>query len=445
MFPKRDNEFVAWYPPNLDATSAGNVWTKRPSSFYVHIPFCTAICDYCGFAVERLKDRSVTKYFEALELEIKLYSNGRLSQNSFYCGHFGGGTPSSVDPAFVSDVVRKLRDGLDLSKLDELTIEVNPIGLTPNHFAQYRSVGFNRISVGIQSFSDKLLKTMGRPHRASDTALALEMLRDVSWENFSLDLMYGIPGQTLDELQSDLETAIASGAHHITCYQLELIPFTVLKLRHGAGELPGVPSPELLDSMENAIIEKLERHTYRQYGAFNFAKSGYESQFAAMTFGAPQHDMVGFGNSAYSFANGYIYANHASVAQYERLLLSGENAIALAREVSPLEQMRRFFVLGLKYNTVSTEAFTQCFGIHPTELFGETLRRLVEGGMLISNDASYELTKLGRRYVNNVIKEFFSSGARGTRQHLQVNPNITAKQVEFYAARAKLNGISRLQ
>lgn len=443
MFAKRDNEFVAWYPPNLDAASVESVWTKRPSSFYVHIPFCTAICEYCGFAVERLKDRNVANYFRALEREIERYSWGRLSENKFICGHFGGGTPSAVNPSYLAGVLKRLRSGLDLSALGELTIEVNPLGLSADHLAQYRSMGFNRISVGIQSFSDKQLKAMGRPHKASDTASALDMLRAGSWENFSLDLMYGIPGQALEEVMSDIEIAVSSGATHITCYQLELIPFTVLKLKQGAGELQPVPIPDVLETMENCIIDALDRHGYRQYGAFNFAKEGYESKFAAMTFGAPQHDMVGFGNSAYSYVNGHIYTNHASVAQYENHLFAGEDPIALAREVSSLEQMRRFFVLGLKYNAVSAAKFEQRFGGAPVHFFGDTLLRLIEGKMVQLNGGIYQLTGLGRRYVNNVIKEFFSPETKGVRQHLQVNPNITPKQVEFYAARAKLNGVSK--
>jgi oxygen-independent coproporphyrinogen III oxidase len=433
-YERKDNEFVAWYPLGLQQKQAAEVWTKRPLAFYVHIPFCTAICDYCGFAIERAKGANIDRYVLAVESEIQRYAAaGRFAGYELACGHFGGGTPSVLDLEQLGKLKRATDAAFQGSRDVETTIEVNPISLTRAKAEGYLNLGFNRISVGIQSFNDQVLRHIGRPHRAQDVANALAVLREVRCTNYSLDIIYGVPAQRTEDVIEDLRRAVDSGAAHLSCFGLEIIPFTVLKLREAAGELPPRLSDEELSRMEDAIAEFLTAHGYRQYGAFNFARPGFESVHNKVAFMAPQAEYVGFGNSSYSFANGFIYCNYASASEYEGAVFAGKDPIALAKRVTQLEAMSRYFVLGLKFFAVPRAPFLQIFGIEPERVFGDVLEKLAESKLLELSDDHYTLTRLGHRYVNNIVKEFYVLDSCGRRQHEQFLPTLTMEQVAHYA------------
>jgi oxygen-independent coproporphyrinogen III oxidase len=440
LFEKKDNEFIAWYPASLSVAEAKDVWEPVRAAYYVHIPFCDAICDYCGFAVQKKKEANVGAYLDALHREIARYGeSGRLTRFRFTCGHFGGGTPSAISGEELVAIKRAIESNFEVAPESEVTVEVNPISFTHDKGEAYAEGGVNRISFGLQSFSDRTLRTIGRPHRARDVTRTLEVIRDVGFENYSLDLIYGVPGQTLDELRTDLLEAVETGATHVSCFRLEIIPFTALKLREAAGELPRRLSVAELNEMDDLVTAVLTANGYREYGAFNFAKPGYESIHNEIAFVAPQGEYVGFGNSAYSYADGFIYANEALVSQYVEEVTAGRRPIAFARRVTAHEEMSRYFVLGLKFFRVSRSGFSARFGLEPEEIFGPVLERLVDGGMLVRDGDDYVLTREGRHFVNNVSKEFYVGPSRGKRQHVQFVPTLTPKQIEFYARKAGLD------
>lgn len=433
-YPEKDNEFIAWYPCRLHSEDTGAVWRPRRAGYYVHIPFCTAICDYCGFAIEQLKKGDTGRYLAALRQEIRLYAqSGRLANYRFVCGHFGGGTPSAVDAAELMDIKKLIDSSFDVAADAEVTVEVNPISFTLSKAQAYFDCGVNRISFGVQSFNDRILKIIGRGHKGRDVADTLDVIQRVGWRNYSLDIIYGVPGQTIAELQDDLKRAVASGASHISCFRLEIIPFTALKLREGANLLPARLDRETLNAMDDLVACLLTEGGYRHYGAFNFALPGYESIHNAVAFVPPQGEYVGFGNSSYSYINQHVYCNHADIPTYEEAVFAGRDPIAMAKRVTPLEAMSRFFVLGLKFFRVSRGIFITEFGMPPEDIFGDILASLVDRGMLIRDGDDYVLTRTGRYYSNNVSKEFFTGENRGQRQHVQFVPTITPEQVSYYA------------
>ncbi|MEA2998635.1 MAG: hypothetical protein QOK17_468 [Sphingomonadales bacterium] len=445
-FAQKDNEFVAWYPLNLTAEGAKDVWRTRRTGYYVHIPFCTAICDYCGFAVERLKGAPVGSYIEALKLEIRRAADsGRLARHRFVCGHFGGGTPSAIPAADLMAVKRAIDESFDVADDAEVTVEVNPISFSVEKAEAYRDNGVNRISFGVQSFDDRILKTIGRPHRASDVQNTLDVIRNVGFQNFSLDLIYGVPGQSLADLRTDLERAAQCGPTHISCFRLEIIPLTLLKLREAAYQIPARLSVALLDEMDDLVSNILTDAGYSCYGAFNFAKPGFESVHNSVAFVAPQGEYIGFGNSAYSFVDDQIFCNHAEVHAYARAVLGGDSPIALAARVTALESMARYFILGLKFFRVSRSAFVSLYGLEPEQLFGTVLQELEDQGLLVVDGEDYVLTALGRRYVNNVVKRFFVGTSRGRSQYPQFVSNLSVEQISRYAdlrAKAEQSALS---
>jgi oxygen-independent coproporphyrinogen-3 oxidase len=434
MFDVKDNEFVAWYPNLLSTEGAERLWRPRPAGYYVHIPFCTAICDYCGFAVRRLKEGGVAAYLEALATEIARYADsGRLARLHFECGHFGGGTPSAIEARDLVAIKRLIDDRFAVDPNAEVTVEVNPISFTLDKALIYRDAGINRISFGVQSFNDETLKVIGRPHRSRDVENTLGILRQLGMQNVSLDLMYGAPGQTVEQLIEDLDRTCDTGAAHISAFRLEIIPFTELKLREGAGVLPARLSTAALDEMDGIISERLQAAGYHEYGAFNYAKRGFESVHNRIAFMAPQAEYVGFGNGAYSFIEGSVYCNHADVDAYAALIAGGKDPVVFAKTATALELMSRYFVLGLKFLSVPRQPFVDRFGLEPERVFPDVLERLVQQGYLSARAEDYALTALGRKYVNNVIKEFFVGENRGQRQHLQFIPTLTPDTILRYA------------
>lgn len=439
-WPKRDNAFLAWYPACVNEEEVPEVWAPRTAAFYVHIPFCSAICDYCGFAVTRTRDAHVERYLEALHREIDRYAEtGRLANYRFDCGHFGGGTPSVLDAEQLVRIHRRIREAFDVNPDAEVTVEANPISFTREKALAYAANGVNRISLGIQSFDDATLRVIGRPHRTGDVARALEVLAEVGWDNFSLDIMYGAPGQTPEQLEADLVRAVDSGATHLSCFRLEIIPFTVLKLREAAGLTPPRPSEEAVNELNDVVTEVLTGAGFHEYGAFNYARPGYESIHNAIAFGAPQSEYIGFGNSSYSYMNGSIFSNHADLSAYEEAVFAGRDPIRVAHRVNNYEEMSRYFVLGLKMIRVPRAPFLQRFGLEPEDVFGSVIDRLTDWGALTREGDEYILTPLGRHYVNNVCKEFYVGASVGKGQHVQFVPTLTVDKVLALARKREKN------
>lgn len=440
-YPSKDNEFVAWYPVNLEAAQVQEVWRRKKSGYYVHIPFCTAICDYCGFSVERLKGANVSSYLDALRTEILRYRDlGRLAMQDFVCGHFGGGTPSAI-PAEQLIAIKSLIDECFSVREDaEITVEVNPISFNLDMAQTYRRGGVNRISFGIQSFDDAILAIIGRPHRAEHVSATLGAIRDAGFDNYSIDLIYGVPGQSFDQLNRDLDEAIATGATHISSFRLEIIPMTKLKLRESARLLPERLDDEILNRMDELVRSRLIASGYNSYGAFNYAKPGYESIHNEIAFVAPQGEYIGFGNSAYSCINDHVFCNYADMEEYKNAVFSGRDPIALATRVDSLNKMARFFVLGLKFFSVSRFQFINTFGMDPETVFGDRLNSLIDRDLLTLSGDNYLLTELGRKYVNNVIKEFFVGNSVGKSQYPQFTPTLTVNEILKLAKIAERNG-----
>jgi oxygen-independent coproporphyrinogen-3 oxidase len=184
------------------------------------------------------------------------------------------------------------------------------------------------------------------------------------------------------------------------------------------------------------VTEVLTGNGYREYGAFNYARPGFESVHNEIAFVAPQGEYAGFGNSSYSFINGAVYCNYAELTRYEEAVFAGRDPIALARRATGLEMMSRYFVLGLKFFRVSRQPFIDRFGLPPEQIFGPVFERLTGKGLLRRDGDDYVLTRTGRHYVNNVAKEFYVGESTSRRQYAQFVPNITPKQIDFYARKA---------
>ena len=269
-FPQKINEFVTWKLLGPSAERVGEVWRPKRARYYVHIPYCTAICDYCGFAVEKVKGPPTGAYIEALETEIQRYVRaGRLNRHQFVRRRLRWrARPRRSQPRTSFPLRRQSTEACDVVEDAEVTVEGNPISFTLEMVQIYGPARVNRIRFGVQSFDNRMLSINGRRHRSADFEATLEVISGscAGFTNHSIDLIYGVPGQELDGLKEDLERAADSGATHISCFRLEIIPLTALKLREAANLLPPRQSIEMLNEMDKVVSRTLTSARYRWTG-----------------------------------------------------------------------------------------------------------------------------------------------------------------------------------
>lgn len=287
------------------------------SSIYIHIPFCAKRCFYCDFH-SGTNTTLIENYIDALEREFEeriSEMQGSLPRTIY----IGGGTPSQLNPKQLSRLFDILQRHVDLSAAYEITVEVNPDDITPEYAANIASLPINRVSMGVQSFSDRLLQTIGRRHNSQTAITAYETLRNSGINNISIDLIFSLPTQTMQEWEATITQALLLCPQHISAYDLSYEPGSLLtqKLKQGAIE---PCSDELSLQMYDILIDKLANAGYEHYEISNFAKQGYRSQHNSGYWNGTPY--LGLGASAHSFDGKVRRANIANTALYINNVLS---------------------------------------------------------------------------------------------------------------------------
>lgn len=438
-YSKRDNEFIAWYPCALEPSDGQEIWQAHEAAFYVHFPFCRGICDYCGYAVEHVNTERMHRYVSSLVTEIQLSERlPTLQKRHFTVGHFGGGTPSLIDMRDLERIINSVRDSYNLECLRELTLEANPSSLTIETARKWLDLGFNRLSIGVQSFNSKILRNIGRRHREGEAYKAYDLARRAGFDNISIDLMYGLPGQTCELLIEDLKTVTELEADHVTCFCLEVIPLTPLEIKNRLGTLKqSLPTLEEINNMHEIVEDVLGTAGYVRYGCLSHARDGKQSEHNRIAFRAPQREYIGWGNSAYSFIDNYVFCNDCNVERYCDLIETKQSAVTFAKKASMIELASRYIVLGLKFFEVLSAPFLSQFGFSMDFFFGEQLKALSQKGLIEVGKEGIRVTDLGKRYINNVCKEFYVGANIGRRQHIQFEPTISAARVNWLLREAQ--------
>lgn len=280
-------------------------------SLYLHIPFCKKKCNYCDFVSINARDEFVARYVSALEKEIKM--QGKAYENAVVkTVFFGGGTPSLLSPEDFSRIMRAVKNNFK-TNFSEVTVECNPESLTQEKLEVYKAEGVNRISIGVQSFDDNILRFLGRIH---DKNTAIEAIKNAKlyFDNVSADLIIGVPGEQIPSVLYSVDLLNDLGVTHVSAYGLKVEPGTVLyELQNmGAFEL----NEDFTADVYDAVLSRLESHGYERYEISNFARDGYESRHnLAYWLRTPY---LGLGAAAYSFVNGARFSNVADVSEYVR-------------------------------------------------------------------------------------------------------------------------------
>ena len=370
----------------------------KPTSAYVHIPFCTQICYYCDFSKVFIKNQPVDSYLEHLIEEYHSYDIKKL--RTLY---IGGGTPTALSAPQLAFLLEKLTDKLDLSYLDELTIEANPGDLDQEKIAVLKDSPVNRVSLGVQTFNDRMLKQIGRSHSERDIYENIVNLKKAGFDNISIDLIYALPKQTMEDVKINVAKAIALDIPHMSLYSLILENHTVFMNRMRRGKLP-LPKEDLEAEMFDYIISELEKAGFEHYEISNFSKPGFESRHNLMYWDNAEYYGIGAGASGY--VDGVRYKNHGPIRHYLQAVEAG-NARVQEEVLTLKEKMEEEMFLGLrKKSGVSKKLFEEKFGLSFEDQYGAVVSELTEQGLLVPDRDIVRMTKQGLFLGDTVAEKF---------------------------------------
>lgn len=373
---------------------------------YVHIPFCRSKCQYCDFASYAGREEMREAYVDALGVETLVRGQEMvLKHGRPETVYVGGGTPTALSGEQLGTVVALLKSVFGTAP--EFTMEVNPGTVDGSLLKKLREWGVNRLSIGVQSFDDNLLKRLGRIHTAAQAEEAVKLAREAGFDNLSLDLMYGLPGQTMEMLQASVEKALALEPEHISIYGLQVEEGTPFYREQEAGTL-NVPENEVTEAMYDYLTDFLPEQGYRRYEISNYAKPGRESRHNLSYWQDVPY--LGLGSAAHSYLDGMRLENVADLDEYISTIKSG--SLPLRSEEDPSEQhhMEEFAFLALRTaKGIDKKKFKDTFKQELRSVYGKKINRLVRQGLLKETKKNIALTKEGAKVGNQVFAEFLLS------------------------------------
>ena len=372
-------------------------------SAYLHIPFCEHICHYCDFNKVFLKGQPVDEYLKALDQEI------RMTVNQFPSGNLetifvGGGTPTSLNEQQLYRFCDSINRNLPKSETMEFTFEANPGDLTKEKLQILKDAGVNRLSLGVQTFNEELLKKIGRVHKAKDVYQTIDNAKTIGFENISIDLIFSLPTQTITDFKESLTEAFSLDITHYSAYSLIIEPKTVFYNLLKKGKLP-TPGEDVEAAMYELLMEEMEKHGFNQYEISNFSKPGFESRHNLTYWNNESY--YGFGAGAHSYLNGVRRSNTGPLKRYMDQINSGELPVIDEHQTTKVEQMEEEMFLGLRKTAgVSVLHFIEKFAVDPQQLFEQEIAELTNKQWLEVEKNHIFLTKKGRLLGNEVFQAF---------------------------------------
>lgn len=372
---------------------------------YIHIPFCIRKCQYCDFISFENQQSKTEEYVSAIVKEIK-GTKKEIGEKELSTIYIGGGTPSILEIKEIEKIIDTIKKEFTISKSAEITIEVNPGTVTKEKLETYRRIGINRISIGLQSTNNEILKQIGRIHTYEQFLATYQMAREVGFQNCNVDLMLALPRQTLEILEESLEKVMALQPEHISVYSLIIEENTPMFQEYQNHE-EMFPDEEKERSMYWKVKETLEKKGYQQYEISNFAKPGYESRHNVNCWN--QEEYIGIGVAAHSYYQKTRYSNTTNLVNYIQNIQKGigKKNRQIQEEQTNQEQKKEYMLLGLrKIEGVSIADFRSKFIQEPIQLYKKELNKLVKEQLIQIDEQRIRLTKKGLDFANLVWEEF---------------------------------------
>ncbi|MDH6365789.1 putative oxygen-independent coproporphyrinogen III oxidase [Enterococcus sp. PF1-24] len=377
--------------------------SSNKASAYIHIPFCEHICYYCDFNKVFLEGQPVDEYIEKLLLEIKL-AKEQFKNQQMETIYIGGGTPTSLSTKQLDRLLAGIREELIFDDANEFTIEANPGDLTLEKLQVIKNYGVNRLSMGVQTFDNQLLKKIGRKHTAEDVYQTMKFLEKENFANVSIDLINALPGQSLTSFRDTLQRALELDLPHYSLYSLILENKTMFMNWVRQGRL-AMPNQDLEGEMFDETIIQMEAAGRKQYEISNFALLGKESQHNLVYWNNDNY--YGFGAGASGYLGNMRYKNHGPVQHYLEPLRNNQLPI-IEKEFLTLEnQMEEEMFLGLRKRAgVSKKRFAEKFAKEMMTVYGEIIKELLAKKLIAETEESVYLTEAGLFIGNEVFEQF---------------------------------------
>jgi oxygen-independent coproporphyrinogen III oxidase len=379
--------------------SSGNL------GLYLHVPFCSAICNYCNFNRGLFDADLKRQYVDAVRHEIERNADGAPADTIF----FGGGTPSLLEPAEIRALIESCREAFVLSRDAEITLEANPETVSEDRLAGFLDAGVNRLSFGVQSFRDDELQRLSRLHSASRAHAAFAEARGAGFENISLDLMMWLPQQSVAEWLESVDALIDVGPEHASLYLLEIYPNAPLREAMARGRWSLAPDDDAAEMYLQAM-DRLDRAGYEQYEISNVSRRGRRSAHNLKYW--TDGEWLGFGCGAHSTRNGVREKNVSSTTEYIARVAEGGQIWSERRVLTPQERLEEALFTGLRLaDGIDLAEVNSRYAVDVRALYGNELQPFVDAGLLIY-DARMYLTRAGMLLAHEVMTVFINSSVR---------------------------------
>lgn len=385
---------------------------KKEIGIYVHIPFCIRKCYYCDFVSFTNQEENIEKYIEAVIKEIESYELEEYNVTTIY---IGGGTPSSIESRYIEKILHKIKEKIinNETKFNdiEITIEINPGTIDRKKLQDYEKMGINRLSIGLQSTNNEILKNIGRIHTYEEFLEGYILARSIGFDNINVDLMIGLPNQTIEKIKDSVEKVINLEPEHISVYSLIVEEGTKIENLLNMNKIT-LPEEELERNMYWYVKNKLELNGYIHYEISNFAKENKQSKHNVNCW--EQKEYIGIGTAAYSYLNNIRYGNTSNIQKYietqdfKSKKELEKNKIRIIDEVQTLEDKKKeYMLLSLrKIEGVSIKKFKEKYVENPIFLYRKQLEKLVNENLLTIDGDNIKLTNKGLDLANLVWEEF---------------------------------------
>ena len=372
---------------------------------YIHIPFCKKKCIYCDFLSFSENENQIERYINAIIKEIKQWVVKNKNKNITTI-YIGGGTPSYINSNYIEKILKTITS--EVHSIEEITIEVNPGTVTQEKLKKYKQLGINRLSIGLQSTENKILKNIGRIHTFEDFLDTYSTARNLGFENINTDLIIGFPGQTIEDIEKTLDKLLnlKPVPEHISVYSLIVEEETPLE-EMIKNNLVQLPDEDIERKMYWYTKKRLEKNEYIHYEISNFSKNGFESKHNLNCW--EQKEYIGFGLGASSYINKIRFSNIINIKKYIENIENGqlEKNIIIQEKQEKEEQMKEYMLLGLrKIKGIDILDFQNKFKQNPVKIFKKELDKLTNEELITTNENFIKLTEKGLDLANIVWEEF---------------------------------------
>jgi len=374
-------------------------------ALYVHIPFCFHKCHYCDFySITRQSDDRMSRFVELILREAEMWSSVDLRPKTVF---FGGGTPTLLPMVQMHRLIAGLRQRIDLSQIDEFTVEANPATVSLEYFQMLRSAGVDRVSLGAQSFDRGELKLLERHHDPGDVPASLELARRAGFGRINFDLIYAIPGQTLESWSRSLDRAIALGTTHLSCYGLTYEPNTPIAVKKRLGVLHQAPESLELEMLRHAR-SRLAACRLAAYEISNYATPGEECRHNLVYWTGGSY--IGLGPSAASHVEGWRWKNRPHLGEWERAIESHSLPAIDVEQLAPPRRAGELAMLMLRLSRgLNFADFSARTRFDARRLFADPIERFARVGLLHADETAIRLTDAGLSVADSLSAEFLAA------------------------------------